>query len=160
MARYDIEEGGYEVAGARFAVVAARFNDGVVAPLLDGALAAFAEHGVDTDGITVVRVPGAFEIPQAAGRLAAAGGYDAIVAIGAVVNGETPHGGHVASQCASGVARVALDHDLPVIFGVLTTDDQAQAMARAGGEHGNKGREAALAAMEMVTVLRRLAAPS
>ncbi|MCP5152223.1 MAG: 6,7-dimethyl-8-ribityllumazine synthase [Ectothiorhodospiraceae bacterium] len=157
MARYDIEHSEYEGAGRRFAIVAARFNADIVDRLLEGALACLGEHGVASTDVDVVRVPGAFEIPLAAQRLAATGGYDAVVGLGTVIRGETPHFDYVCNECARGVAAVSLQHDLPVIFGVLTTDDHAQALARAGGAHGHKGREAALAALEMVTVLGRLA---
>ena len=156
MARFDIPEGEYEVGGAQFALIAARFNAAVVDRLLSGAEAAFGDHGVAGERITVVRVPGAFEIPLTAKRLATRGRYAAIVALGAVIRGETPHFDYICNECARGVMQVSLETGLPVIFGVLTTDDEAQARARAGGERGNKGREAALAALEMVTLLRRV----
>ena len=159
MARYDIPEGQFEVEGARVAVVAGRFNVDVVDALLQGALETLHSHGIPASDTTVVRVPGAFELPLLARRLAARGGFDAIITLGAVVRGDTPHFDYVAGECARGVARVALDFDLPVIFGVLTTDDLSQARARAGGSEGNKGREAALAALEMVSLLRKLPPP-
>ena len=153
MAHYDVVPGEYEAAGARIGVVAARFNARFVDRLLEGALRVLRRHGVADP--TVLRVPGAFEIPLAARRLAGAPGVEAVIALGAVVRGETPHFDHVAASCAQGVMRAGLDRDVPVIFGVLTTEDDAQAAARTGGEHGNKGEEAALAALEMVTLLRR-----
>lgn len=153
MAHYDIVPGEYEAAGAGIGVVAARFNARFVDRLLEGALRALRRHGVADP--TVVRVPGAFEIPLAARRLAKANGMEAVIALGAVVRGETPHFDYVAASCAQGVMRAGLDADVPVIFGVLTTEDDAQAAARAGGEQGNKGEEAAHAALEMVTLLRR-----
>ena len=154
MAHYDIVEGEYEVAGAGIGIVAARFNARFVDRLLEGALQVLDRHGV-TDP-TVVRVPGAFEIPLAARHLAGAEGIEAVITLGAVIRGETPHFDYVAASCAHGVMRAGLDRGVPVIFGVLTTDDDDQATARTGGEHGNKGEEAALAALEMVTLLRRV----
>ncbi len=160
MARFDLHEGEYSIGDARLAVVASRFNQPIADRLLQGALAALGRHGIPEQDLTVVRVPGAFEIPLAAQRLAACGRFDAIITLGAVVRGDTPHFDYVAGECARGVANVGLKYDLPVIFGVLTTDNVKQAMARAGGEHGNKGEEAALAALEMVSLLRRLRDPS
>lgn len=156
MARYDVRVGDFSVDGARFAVVASRFNAAVTTSLLDGAVATLLEHGVPEDHVTVVQVPGAFEIPITAKRLAASGRYEAIIALGAVVRGDTPHFDYVAGECARGIRQAALAEDVPVIFGVLTTDTEEQAHARAGGAHGNKGSEAALAGLEMVTLLRRL----
>jgi 6,7-dimethyl-8-ribityllumazine synthase len=156
MAKYDVPVTDYSIDGARFAIVAARFNAGVTEALLEGAVATLAEHGVTDDQVSVVQVPGAFEIPITAKRLAASGRYEAIIALGAVVRGGTPHFEYVAGECARGVARVALQEDVPVIFGVLTTDTDEQARARAGGKEGNKGCEAAIAGLEMVTLLRRL----
>jgi 6,7-dimethyl-8-ribityllumazine synthase len=156
MAKYDVQVLDYSIDGARFAIVASRFNAELVDGLLEGALAALAEHGVPDDHVTVVQVPGAFEIPIAAKRLAASERYEAIIALGAVVRGDTPHFEYVAGECARGVARVTLDEDVPVIFGVLTVDTEEQARARVGGAEGNKGHEAALAGLEMVTLLRRL----
>jgi 6,7-dimethyl-8-ribityllumazine synthase len=156
MAKYDVPVTDYSIDGARFAIVAARFNAGVTQALLEGAVATLAEHGVTDDQVSVVQVPGAFEIPITAKRLAASGRYEAIIALGAVVRGGTPHFEYVAGECARGVARVALQEDVPVIFGVLTTDTDEQARARAGGKEGNKGCEAAIAGLEMVTLLRRL----
>ncbi len=156
MAKYDVQVSDFSIDGARFAIVASRFNSDVTEALLDAAVATLAEHGVPDDHVSVVQVPGAFEIPIAAKRLAATGRYEAIIALGAVIRGDTPHFDYVAGQCARGVGQVAIAEDVPVIFGVLTTDTDAQAHARAGGELGNKGSEAALAGLEMVTLLRRL----
>jgi len=156
MAKYDVQITDYAIDGARFAIVAARFNGEITDALLEGAVATLAEHGVPDDHVSVVRVPGAYEIPITAKRLAASGRYEAIIALGAVVRGGTPHFEYVAGECARGVGRVALDEDVPVIFGVLTTDTDSQALDRAGGKEGNKGREAAAASLEMVTLLRRL----
>ena len=156
MAKYDVQITDYAIDGARFAIVAARFNGEITDALLEGAVTTLAEHGVPDDHVSVVRVPGAYEIPITAKRLAASGRYEAIIALGAVVRGGTPHFEYVAGECARGVGRVALDEDVPVIFGVLTTDTESQALDRAGGKEGNKGHEAAVAGLEMVTLLRRL----
>ena len=156
MAKYDVPVTDYSIDGARFAIVAARFNAAITEALLDGAVATLAEHGVADDHVSVVQVPGAFEIPITAKRLAASGRYEAIITLGAVVRGGTPHFEYVAGECARGVSRVALQENVPVIFGVLTTDTDEQAQARAGGREGNKGCEAAIAGLEMVTLLRRL----
>ena len=140
--------------GLRIGVALARFNQGVTDRLLAGALEALGRHGVADDAIDVAIVPGAFELPLCAQRLAATGRYDALVCLGAVVRGETPHFDYVAAEAARGVGEVARRHDLPVAFGVLTTDTMEQALARAGGARGNKGYEAAVTALEMVQVLR------
>jgi 6,7-dimethyl-8-ribityllumazine synthase len=140
--------------GLRIGIALARFNQSVTDRLLAGALEALARHGVADDAIDVAIVPGAFELPLCAQRLAATGRYDALVCLGAVVRGETPHFDYVAGEAARGVGWVARQHDLPVAFGVLTTETVEQALARSGGEHGNKGYEAAVTALEMVQVLR------
>ena len=156
MAKYDVPITDYSIEGARFAIVAARFNAAITDALLEGAVATLAEHGVPNDHVSVVQVPGAFEIPITAKRLAASGRFEAIITLGAVVRGGTPHFEYVAGECARGISRVALQENVPVIFGVLTTDTDEQAQARAGGKEGNKGCEAAIAGLEMVTLLRRL----
>lgn len=138
----------------RIGIVVARFNQAVTDALLAGALDAFGKHGVPEDAIDVATVPGAFEIPLGAQRLAAAGRYDALVCLGAVVRGETPHFEFICHETARGIGEVARRFDLPVSFGVLTTDTMAQALARAGGDRGNKGYEAAVTALEMVQLLR------
>ena len=140
--------------GLRIGIALARFNQSVTDRLLAGALEALAQHGVADDAIDVVMVPGAFELPLCAQRLALAGRYDAVLCLGAVVRGETPHFEYVAAEAAHGIAEVARHHDLPIAFGILTTDTVEQALARAGGERGNKGYEAALTALEMVRLLR------
>jgi len=140
--------------GLRIGVALARFNQGVTERLLSGALEALGRHGVADDAIDVATVPGAFELPLCAQRLAVTGRYDAIVCLGAVVRGETPHFEYVAREAARGIADIARRHDVPVAFGVLTTDTVEQALARAGGERGNKGYEAAVTALETVQVLR------
>ena len=142
--------------GLRIGVALARFNQAVTERLLAGALEAFTRHGVADDAIDVATVPGAFELPLCAQRMASTGRYDALICLGAVVRGETPHFEYVAGTAARGIAEVARRHDLPVAFGVLTADTMEQAMARAGGGHGNKGYEAAVTALEMVQVLREV----
>ncbi len=156
MAKYDSSATEYAAAGARVGIVAARFNQRLVDKLLEATIETLGQHGIASEDITVVRVPGAFEIPLVAQRLATAGGVEAIVALGAIVRGDTPHFDFVAHGCANGVLRVSLDRDLPVIFGVLTTDTMEQALERVGGRAGNKGAEAAHAALEMISLLRRL----
>jgi 6,7-dimethyl-8-ribityllumazine synthase len=142
--------------GLRIGVALARFNEAVTAQLLAGTLDALARHGVADDAIDVATVPGAFELPLCAQRMAATGRYDALVCLGAVVRGETPHFDYIAAEAARGIADVARRHDVPVAFGVLTTDTVEQALARAGGARGNKGYDAAVTALEMVQVLRAL----
>lgn len=140
--------------GLRIGVALARFNQAVTDRLLAGALEALGKHGVADDAIDVATVPGAFELPLCAQRMASTGRYDALVCLGAVVRGETPHFDFVAGEAARGLADVARAHDVPVGFGVLTADTMAQALERAGGTRGNKGYEAAVTALEMVQVLR------
>ena len=140
----------------RIAIAAAEFNHFIVQQLVDGATDALARHGVADDDITLVWVPGAFELPLAADRLAAGGRHDAVIALGAVVRGGTPHFDYVAGECASGLADVGRKRGLPVIFGVLTTDTVDQALERAGAGEGNKGFDAAVAALHMVALLDRL----
>ena len=142
----------------RVGIVVSRFNGSVTERLLEGALSALKEHGVARDDISVLGVPGALEIPVVAKKMAGSGGFDAIVALGCVIRGETTHNEIVAQGAASGVARVALDTGVPVTLGVLTTENEAQAMARAGGQRGNAGRSAALAAIEVVGLLRQIEA--
>jgi 6,7-dimethyl-8-ribityllumazine synthase len=139
--------------GGRFAIVASRFNAQVVDRLVDGALEAFQSTGTSPDRVRVVRVPGAFELPLAVGCLLDTGDYDAVVALGCVVRGETPHFEYVSRTASDGLGRVSLDYGIPVGFGLLTTDDVEQAMARAGGDVGNKGFDAAIAAIEMTQIL-------
>ncbi|HEX2031349.1 MAG TPA: 6,7-dimethyl-8-ribityllumazine synthase [Actinomycetota bacterium] len=145
-----------ESRGRRFAVVVSRFNAVVTERLLEGALAAFRRHGLGDDDVEVAWTPGAFEIPLVAQRLAASGRFDAVVCLGAVIQGETPHFEYVAAEAARGIQRVALDAGVPCIFGVLTTGTLDQALERAGGKHGNKGWDSALAAMEMAGLLDSL----
>jgi len=140
----------------RFVLVAARFNEFVVDPLVRGALDALKRHGVLEKQIEIVRVPGAFEIPIVVRKLAQSQRYDAIITLGAVIRGQTPHFDYVAGECAGGIARIALEFGVPVAFGVLTTDTVEQALDRAGGKAGNKGADCALVAIEMANLLRRL----
>jgi 6,7-dimethyl-8-ribityllumazine synthase len=156
MGEYTEYEGNLDAGGMRVAIVASRFNDDVTKLLLDGALHRLAGMGVDPESVPVVWVPGAFEIPLVAKRLAESGERDAVICLGAVIRGDTPHFDYVAGECAAGIRRVALDTGVPVTFGVLTTDDRDQAYARAGGAEGNKGAEAAATAVEMVDLLRQL----
>jgi 6,7-dimethyl-8-ribityllumazine synthase len=154
MAIYDVKEGEYETGDARFAILAARFNHHVVDRLLDAAVATFERHGVHADRLEIVRVPGAFELPLAAQWLGQRADLAAVVTLGCVIRGDTPHFDYVCSESARGLGTVALALGKPIIFGVLTTNNQAQADERAGGAHGNKGAESALAALEMVSLMR------
>jgi 6,7-dimethyl-8-ribityllumazine synthase len=146
-------EGDMLVRDARFAILVARFNSFVVESLLSGAIDTLKRHGADDKDLHVVRVPGAFEMPLAAQRLAASKTYDAIIAIGAVIRGGTPHFEYVAGECTKGLASVSMQHDVPVAFGVLTVDSIEQAIERAGTKAGNKGWSAAMAAIEMANLL-------
>lgn len=143
-------------AGLRVAIVASRFNESITRSLLTGAQDCLRRHGAAEDAVDVAWVPGSFEIPPIARRLATSGAYDAVVCVGAVIRGSTAHFDLVAGQAAAGVARVALEVDRPVIFGILTTDTIEQAIERAGTKAGNKGWDAALAAIEMANLLRQL----
>ena len=142
--------------GLRIALACSRFNELITERLHAGARDGLLRHGVDDASITEAWVPGAFELPLAASRLAVSGEFDAVIALGAVIRGATAHFEHVAGQCAAGLQRVQLDTGVPVIFGVLTTDTIEQALERAGSKAGNKGFEAAMSAIEMVDLLRQL----
>jgi len=144
--------------GARFAIVASRFNEFIVEKLVGGAIDALVRHGVDLGSITVVRVPGAWEIPIACAKLASLGNVDGIIALGCVIRGATPHFEQVANEVGKGVASVALSTGVPVAFGVLTTESIEQAIERAGTKMGNKGWDAAMTALEMASLLRALEA--
>ncbi len=156
MAEIRTIEGVFAAGSARFALVASRFNSFVVESLVAGAVDALRRHGVADAQITLVRSPGAFELPLVVQKVAASGNYDAIVALGAVIRGGTPHFEYVAGECTKGIAQVSLQYGLPVAFGVLTVDTIEQAIERAGTKAGNKGAEAALSALEMVSLLGRL----
>jgi 6,7-dimethyl-8-ribityllumazine synthase len=149
-------EGEISAKGFRFAIIVSRFNDFISSRLVDGALDALLRHGATDEQITVVKVPGAFEIPLVAKRLALAGGFDAVICLGAVIRGATGHYEYVASEVSKGIAAVSLETKIPIIFGVLTTENLEQAIERAGSKSGNKGWEAAVAAMEMTNLLKRL----
>jgi 6,7-dimethyl-8-ribityllumazine synthase len=140
----------------RFAIVASRFNDLIVDSLIRGAVDALLRHGAGEKQIEIIRVPGAFDLPFVVRRVAASKRYDAVVALGAVIRGSTPHFEHVAGQCAAGLARASEESGVPVSFGVLTTETIDQALERAGTKAGNKGADAALAALELASLLRRL----
>ena len=149
-------EGKLNITNARIALLVARFNSFVVESLLSGAIDTLKRHGADDKDLTIVRVPGAFEMPLAANRLAASKRYDAIIALGAVIRGGTPHFEYVAGECTKGLSGVSMKHDIPVTFGVLTVDSIEQAIERAGTKAGNKGEEAAMSAIEMINVLREI----
>lgn len=149
-------EGDLVVRDARFAIIVSRFNSFVVENLLSGALDTLKRHGVKDADIHIIRVPGAFEMPIAAQRIAATKNYDSIIALGAVIRGGTPHFEYVAGECTKGLAHVSMQHDIPVAFGVLTVDNIEQAIERSGTKAGNKGVDAAMSAIEMVSLLRRL----
>jgi len=149
-------EGDLVARGARFGIVLGRFNGFIGERLLDGALDTLARHGVDAGQIEVVRVPGAFEIPLTLKILAASKKYDALIALGAVIRGATPHFEYVAGECAKGLAQVMMQYDIPVAFGVLTVDTIEQAIERAGTKAGNKGVDAALTVLEMANLLKKL----
>ena len=149
-------QGGLEARGRRFAVVASRFNDVVVNKLVDGAVSCLRKHGIAEDDLDLVWVPGAFELPLAAKRLATSGGHNAVICLGAVIRGETAHFDLVAGEAARGISQASLDTGVPVIFGVLATETFEQAMDRAGGKSGNKGFEAAEAAIEMANLISKL----
>ena len=149
-------EGRLDAKGLRIALLASRFNETITKSLLEGALSALRRHGLDDASITVAWVPGAFELPMAAKRLATSGEFDAVVCLGAVIRGATTHYDYVCGQAAAGIARVALDTGVPVIFGVLTTENIEQAIERSGTKAGNKGFDVAVAAIEMADLLRQL----
>lgn len=151
-----VHEGSYDGTGLRVGLAAGRFNESVVDRLVAGAADCLRRHGVDDDAIELAWTPGAYELPLAVRRLAATGRFDAVVALGCVVRGQTPHFAYVAGQAAE-VGRVGLDADVPVTFGVLTTETFEQAVDRAGGKLGNKGWDAALAAIETARLIRDLA---
>jgi len=149
-------QGGLVAKGKRFCIIVARFNDFIGAKLLDGAIDALTRSGASDKDITVIRVPGAFEIPLTAKKAAAGGNFDAVICLGAVIRGSTPHFDYVSAEVSKGVASVGLDTGVPVIFGVLTTDTIEQAIERAGTKAGNKGFDAAMSAIEMVNLMSEL----
>jgi 6,7-dimethyl-8-ribityllumazine synthase len=151
-------EGDFQGASARYALVVARFNSFVVDKLVEGALDTLRRHGVNDADITLVRAPGAWELPVLTRHVLASGRFDAVIALGAVIRGGTPHFEYVAGECVKGLSVVSLESQVPVAFGVLTVDTIEQAIERAGTKAGNKGAEAALSALEMVSVIRKLGA--
>jgi 6,7-dimethyl-8-ribityllumazine synthase len=151
-----IIEGDGDAGGRRIAIVAARFNDFIVSSLLEGAIEAWRKRGGQAEDLTIVRVPGAFEVPVAVRKLAASGRYDALVALGCVVRGDTPHFDYVAGECAQGVQLASVETGIPVAFGVLTVNTVEQAVERAAVGQGNKGGEAMETALEMASLLAQL----
>ena len=149
-----ILEGKLSAAGLRFALIVSRFNDFVVGRLQDGAIDAIVRHGGDEKNIEIIKVPGAFEIPLIAKKAAKSGKYDAVICLGAVIRGATPHFDYVAAEVSKGIATVGLETEIPITFGVLTTDNIEQAIERAGSKSGNKGWDAAASAIEMVSLLK------
>jgi 6,7-dimethyl-8-ribityllumazine synthase len=149
-------EGKLDARGLKIGIIVSRFNQFVTEKLLDGALDGLKSHGAEEQKLTIIRVPGAFEIPLAAEKMASTGKYDALVCLGAVIRGDTPHFEYVSDAVTRGIGKTMLKHQLPIGFGVLTTNDVQQAMQRCGSKDANKGYEAALTAVEMVSVIRRL----
>lgn len=154
MSDIKIVEGDLMAKGARIGIAMSRFNSFITDSLLDGAIDTIVRHGGKKSDITVVKVPGAFELPVAVQRMAKSANYDAIIVVGAVIRGGTPHFDYVAGECTKGIGQVALQQDIPVAFGLLTVDSIEQAIERAGTKAGNKGAEAAMSAIEMVNVLK------
>ena len=152
----NIIEGNITAEGLRFAIVASRFNEFITSKLLEGALDMLRRHGAAEDAVDVVWVPGAFEIPLAAKKLAASGKYDAVICVGAVIRGATSHYDYVCNEVSKGVAQAGLSTGVPVIFGVVTTENIEQAVERAGTKAGNKGADGAMAAMEMANLLKKI----
>lgn len=150
-------EGNLVAEGLRFGIVVGRFNEFITTRLLDGALDALKRHGADTAQIDTAWVPGSFEIPLVAQKMANSGRYDAVICLGAVIRGATPHFDYVAAETSKGIAKVGLDSGLPVVFGVITADSIEQAIERAGTKAGNKGWDAAITAIEMAQLMRNLA---
>lgn len=149
-------EGYLDAKGFRFGLIAGRFNEFISSKLLSGALDALRRHNADDDDLEIAWVPGSFEIPLAAKKMAKSGRYDAVICLGAVIRGDTPHFEYVASEVAKGVALVGLETEIPVIFGVITSDTLEQAIERAGNKAGNKGWDAAMSAIEMVNLIPKL----
>ncbi len=149
-------EGHFLAEGGKFCIVSSRFNSFIVEQLENGAIDALVRHGANKNDLNLVKVPGAFELPMVVQRLAASKKYDAIIALGAVIRGGTPHFDYVAGECVKGLAQISLQYDVPVSFGVLTVDSIEQAIERAGTKAGNKGAEAALSAIEMVSLFKNL----
>jgi 6,7-dimethyl-8-ribityllumazine synthase len=149
-------KGDMMASGRKFGIVVSRFNEFVSEKLVEGALDTLMKHGVSEDDVSVVWVPGSFELPMMASRMASAGSYDGVICLGTIIRGDTPHFDYVASEAAKGVAKVGMDTQLPCIFGVITADTLEQAIDRAGTKSGNKGRDAAMAAIEMCSLYSKL----
>lgn len=147
-------EGNFDGKGLKIAIVASRFNEFITKELIGGAEDTLLRHNVNTDDIDLYRVPGAFEIPSVCNKIAKSGKYDAVITLGAVIRGSTPHFDYVAAEVSKGVAAVSMQYNIPVIFGVLTTDTIEQAVERAGTKAGNKGSDAAMAALEMINLYK------
>jgi 6,7-dimethyl-8-ribityllumazine synthase len=156
MSGYNTIAGKLDASGLKIAIIASRFNDFVTARLIEGAVDCLLRHGSGEKDITVIRVPGSFELPLAAKKAASSGKYDAVICLGALIRGQTPHFDYIAAEVTKGVAQVSLDTELPVTFGVITADTLEQAIDRAGAKAGNKGFEAALGAVEMADLLRQI----
>ena len=152
----NVIEGDQNLRGLRFGVVVSRFNDFITSNLLTGAMDVFSQYGVKEDDLKVLKVPGAFELPQAARKLCSTGNFDAIVCLGAVIRGETSHFDYICAEASRGLGQVGLEFNIPVLFGVLTTENLEQAVERSGSGSSNKGRETALAAVEMASLYRKL----
>ena len=149
-------EGQLSAEGLKFGIIVSRFNDFISSRLVEGAMGALLRHGATEEQVSVIKVPGAFEIPLTAKKLAGSGRYDAVICLGAVIRGSTPHFDYVAAEVSKGIASVSLESSIPVTFGVLTTDNLEQAIERAGSKSGNKGYDVAMAAIEMVNLFKEL----
>jgi len=149
-------EGQLSAEGLKFGIIVSRFNDFISSRLVEGAMDALSRHGATEEQVSVIKVPGAFEIPLTAKKLAESGRYDAVICLGAVIRGSTPHFDYVAAEVSKGIASVSLESSIPVTFGVLTTDNLEQAIERAGSKSGNKGYDVAMAAIEMVNLFKEL----
>jgi 6,7-dimethyl-8-ribityllumazine synthase len=149
-------EGKLVAKDCKFAIIVSRFNDFIVGKLMEGAMDALLRHGADDKNVDIIRVPGAFEIPLIAKKLAGSGKYHAVICLGAVIRGATPHFEYVAAEVSKGIAQVNLETEIPVTFGVLTTDNIEQAIERAGSKSGNKGWDAAISAIEMVNLIKEI----
>lgn len=154
----EVTEGGLIATGLEFALVVGRFNSFITSRLLDGALDTLRRHGAEESSLSVVYAPGAFEIPAVAKKLAKRGKYDAIICLGAVIRGETPHFEYISSEVSKGIAQVTMESEIPIAFGVLTCDTTDQAIERSGAKSGNKGADAALSAIEMASLFKKLTA--
>lgn len=149
-------QGEYTAKGYRFGIVVSRFNEFITKQLISGALDALIRHGATDEQITIVKVPGAFEIPYAAAKMIAGDAFDAVICLGAVIRGDTPHFEYISAEVTKGIAKLALDSKIPIIYGIITTDNIEQAIERAGTKAGNKGWDAAMAVMEMLSLYKKI----